>query len=206
MNRRFKLKEKGGQRIEKGRRHKQGDYSLLLPVVRKEDIPEQYRHTAIEDLLLYHNLNYPFDSYNRAKMLILTCIDHRIMLNLPHNFSYIIRNSGAKVDNVEFAVSFVVAVAKIKTIALIGHMDCRMLNVERNKAGFIKGLEEQGWRRHRAEKFFERMQPVFGIKNVVSSLIDDVTMLRSWYPKALIVPLCYSEKEKKLYLVKEDRA
>ncbi|MBI5326912.1 MAG: carbonic anhydrase [Deltaproteobacteria bacterium] len=206
MNRQFKLKGKGSQGRGKSRRHKQSDYSLLLPIVRKEDLPEEYRHTAIEDLLLYHNLNYPFDSYNRVEMLVLTCIDHRIMLNLPNNFSYIIRNSGAKIDNVKFAVSFAVAVAKIKTIALIGHMDCMMLNIERHKTGFIKGLEEQGWKRHRAEKFFKKMQPVFGIKNVVRSLIDDAAKLRSWYPKTLIVPVCYSEKEKKLYLVKEDRA
>lgn len=180
--------------------------NMLTPVWSKDDILDYYRHTAIEDLLLYHNLNYPFDSYNRAEMLVITCIDPRITLNLPYSFAYIIRNGGAKIDNVKFAVSFAVAVAKIKTIALIGHRDCRMLNVERHKACFVKGLEEQGWKRHNAEKFFKKMQPVFGIKNVVRSLIDDAAKLRPWYPKALIVPLCYSEKEKKLYLVKEDRA
>jgi len=57
-------------------------------MLKKDDIPECYRHTPIEKLLLYHNLNYPFDSYNNAEMLILMCIDNRIMLRLPDNLMW----------------------------------------------------------------------------------------------------------------------
>jgi len=75
-----------------------GSYSkdILLPILKKEDIPECYRNTPVEKFLCYHNLNHPFDLYQKAEILALMCMDYRKILNLPENFAYIIRNSGQK--------------------------------------------------------------------------------------------------------------
>lgn len=202
----FTLKATAGKGRPQTTAYPMDSDSRLLPVFKSDDIPEHYRETPFESLFMYHNLNYsPAVSYNMPEMLILTCIDHRITLNLPYNFCYMVRNGGAKMDNVAFSIAFAVAVAKIKAIALIGHRDCRMRNIEKHCREFIRGLECQGWKKHKAEKFFKKMQPLFIIKNVADSLKADAARLRRLYPKVAIVPLYYSEKDRKLYLVKENK-
>lgn len=179
--------------------------NMLTPVWSKDDIPDYYRHTPVEKLLLYHNLNYPFGSYSNAEMLILTCIDHRIMLHLPDNFSYIVRNGGAKINTVLFPLSFIVAAAGVKTVAIIGHNDCRMRDLETHRLGFVHGLTEQGWAKKRAENFFVKMKSSFEIKDEASSVLADAGTLRSRYSNLLVAPLYYSVEDKKLYLIKEGR-
>jgi len=177
--------------------------NTLVPVLRKDDIPDCYKHTPLEKLLLYHNLNYPFGSYSNAEMLIVMCIDNRMQLHLPDNFSYIVRNGGAKINTVLFPLSFIVATTGAKTVAVIGHSDCRMRDLETHRLGFISGLTEQGWTKKRAENFFVEMKPSFAIKDVASSVLADVRTLRSRYSNLLVAPLYYSVEDKKLYLIKE---
>ena len=177
--------------------------NTLVPVLKKDDIPDCYKHTPIEKLLLYHNLNYPFGSYSNAEMLILMCIDNRMKLHLPDNFSYIVRNGGAKINTVLFPLSFIVATTGAKTVAVIGHSDCRMKSLETHRLGFISGLTEQGWTKKRAENFFVEMKPSFAIKDVASSVLADVRTLHSRYSNLLVAPLYYSVEDKKLYLIKE---
>jgi len=177
---------------------------MLLSILKKDDIPECYRHTPIEKLLLYHNLNYPFDSYNNAEMLILMCIDNRIMLRLPDNFSYVVRNSGAKMENVVFPLSFAVTLGGIKTIAVIGHSGCRMKDLKMHKLEFVKGLSGQGWETDRAENFFLKSSPVFEMGNIIDSIITETMRLRSCYLNVLVAPLYYYVEDKKLYFIKED--
>ena len=179
--------------------------NTLVPVLRKDDIPDCYKHTPLEKLLLYHNLNYPFGSYSNAEMLILMCIDNRMKLHLPDNFSYIVRNGGAKINTILFPLSFIVATTGAKTVAVIGHSDCRMRDLETHRLGFISGLTEQGWTKKRAENFFVEMKPSFAIKDVASSVLADVRTLRSRYSNLLVAPLYYSVEDKKLYLIKEGR-
>jgi len=184
-----------------------GSYNkdILLPILKKEDIPECYRNTPIEKFLCYHNLNHPFDLYEKAEILALMCMDYRKMLNLPENFAYIIRNSGAKIKGVTFALSFAVAVAGINTIAVIGHSDCKMINVKRHRAAFVNGLVRHGWKRQRADKLFSKMYLKFEIKDEIESIVTETKKLRSQYPKTQIVPLYYKVKDKSLCLVIEDR-
>jgi carbonic anhydrase len=177
----------------------------LLSIHAREDIPENYRDTPIEKLFFYHNMNYPFGSYRKAEMLILMCMDHRKMMKVPDNFAYIIRNSGAKIDGVTFAISFAVAVAKINTIAVIGHSNCRMIDVGRYGVDFVQGLIEQGWKRQKANRLFSKMHKVFEIKNVLASIINEAKKLRSQYSKVQIVPMYYKVEDKNLYLVSEDK-
>lgn len=179
--------------------------NTLIPVLRKDTIPDCYKHTPIEKLLLYHNLNYPFGPYSNAEMLVLMCIDNRVKLHLPDNFSYIVRNGGAKINTVLFPLSFIVATTGVKTVAIIGHNDCRMMDLETHRLGFISGLTEQGWTKKRAENFFVKMESSFAIKDAASSVLADAGTLRSRYSNLLVAPLYYSVEDKKLYLIKEGR-
>jgi carbonic anhydrase len=63
----------------------------LVNISTTDDIFPEYRQTPIGLLLEYHNLNRPFESYDRAQLLIGMCMDNRNHLRLPDNFAFIIR-------------------------------------------------------------------------------------------------------------------
>ncbi len=118
----------------------------LISINSSEDIPAEYRGTPIGLLLEYHNLNREYDTYTNASPLIGICMDNRKHLHIPDNFSFIIRAGGANLRYSEFKVSFAIAVGKVRHIALIGHNNCRMVNLSSRRDAFINGLVEiAGW-------------------------------------------------------------
>src|SRR6187455_570718 len=120
----------------------------LIPVLTKEDIPAEYRDTAIGRLLEYHDLGRPFDTYQSAELLIGMCMDNRKHMTIPDNFAFIIRSGGANLRYSEFKVSYAISVGGVKSIALIGHNQCGMVNLVARKNIFINGLvENAGWDR-----------------------------------------------------------
>lgn len=168
------------------------------------DIPEEYRNTPIGLLLEYHNLGKPFDSYDRAQLLIGMCMDNRKHLNIPENFAYIIRSGGANLRYSEFKVSYAIAVGKVKHIVLIGHNNCGMVNLVARKNEFIEGLvENAGWEKDKAEEHFMQFAPMYEIGNEADFVLSESKRLGSRYPKVLIAPILYLVKENKLYLLKE---
>src|SRR3954469_10959963 len=120
--------------------------SHLLPVTTMDEIPEEYRNTPIGLLLEYHNLDRPFEPYDRAKLLIGMCMDNRKHMHMPDNFAFIIRSGGANLRYSEFKVSFAISIGQLSHIALIGHNNCGMVNLISRKKEFISGLVERaGW-------------------------------------------------------------
>lgn len=126
------------------------------------------------------------------------------MLNIPENFSFIIRTGGANLRYSEFKVSFAIAVGGVKHIALIGHTNCGMVNLISKKEVFVKGLTEiAGWTKEQAEEHFYHYGPMFEIGNEVDFILSEVKRLRQRYPKITIAPLIYKVEDNKLYLVRE---
>ncbi len=120
----------------------------LLAISSESDIPEQYRGTPIGLLLAYHNLNRAYESYSNAQLLIGMCMDNRKHLHIPDNFAFIIRAGGANLRYSEFKVSYAIAVGGVRSIALIGHNQCGMVNLMERKDIFINGLvDTAGWDR-----------------------------------------------------------
>ena len=170
----------------------------------KNDIPEEYRGTAVEELLCHHNFGHEPDSADdTARIAILTCIDPRVTLRLPDGFAFVLRNAGAKTSGMEFALSFAVAVCGVRTVAVIGHGGCNMAGVGRHKADFVDGLERCGWKRSEAERFFFTMSPRFATEDIADSIADEARRLRGLYAGVLIAPLYYSVKDGLLYTVDE---
>src|SRR3954467_13556789 len=112
----------------------------LAPVTNAEEIPPQYRGTPISELLEYHNLGRPFEQYDRARLLVGMCMDHRKHLRVPDNFAYIIRAGGANLRYSEFKVSYAIAVGGVRAIALVGHTNCGMVNLVSRREQFIDGM------------------------------------------------------------------
>ena len=179
--------------------------SRVSLVEKEEDIFPQYRNTPIGRLLEYHNLNRPYIDYSSAEILIGMCMDSRKHLHIPENFAYIIRSGGGNLRYSEFRVSYAIAVGGVKSIALIGHNNCGMVNLMARKEQFIQGLvENAGWPREEAEDHFYHFEPMHEIGNEVDFICSEAKRMRLRYPKILVAPMLYKIESTKLFLIKED--
>ncbi len=176
----------------------------LSAVTSKEDIFPEHRDTPVGLLLEYHNLNRKYDPYTQAQLLIGMCMDNRKHLQIPDNFAFIIRAGGANLRYSEFKVSYAIGVGGVKSIALIGHDQCGMVNLVARKDIFISGLvENAGWEREQAEQHFMQLAPLFEIGNEVDFVLSEAQRLRLRYPKIQVAPLLYKVGDNLLYQVQE---
>lgn len=177
----------------------------LIDISSTEDILPEYRATPVGLLLEWHNLGRPLEPYTTAQLLIGMCMDNRKHLRMPDNFAYIIRTGGANLRYSEFKVSYAIAVGGVRSIALIGHTQCGMVNLVARRELFIQGLvDHAGWPRERAEEHFANFAPQFEIGNEVDFVLSEAKRLRLQYPRIQVAPLLYRVEDNRLYLLKED--
>jgi carbonic anhydrase len=178
--------------------------STLIPITSHDDIPPPYRDNPIGLLLEYHNLGRPHETYSVARVLVGMCMDNRKHLRIPDNFAFIIRSGGANLRFSEFKVSYAIAVGGVRHIALIGHSQCGMVNLQARREQFVQGLiEGAGWSPDRAEQHFLDFAPLFEIGNEIEFVLREVTRLRLRYPKIVLAPLLYRVEDNRLYLIDE---
>ena len=105
----------------------------------------------------------------------------------------------------EFKVSYAIGAGGVKSIALIGHNQCGMVNLIARKEIFIRGLiENAGWERQQAEEHFMQLAPMFEIGNEVDFVLSETKRLRLRYPKIQVAPLLYKVEDNLLYQIRED--
>ncbi len=176
----------------------------LIPIRKVEDISPEYRDTPIGLLLEYHNLSRPFDTFTDGQLLIGMCMDHRKRIRIPDKFAYIIRTGGANLQQNEFQISYAFAVGGAKAIALIGHTQCGMVNLNARRELFVQGLVDNvGWEKKYAEEHFMKFAPLFEIENEVEFVVSEAKRLRLRYPKNPIASLLYRVEDHLLYLATE---
>lgn len=177
----------------------------LIKITKREDIFPEYRDTPIGLFLEYHNLNRPFEEYSKAEVLTGMCMDNRLKLKIPNNFSYVIRTGGANLKDLEFNTSYAVAVGGIEYIIVLGHTNCAMINLMSRKNQFIEGLVDTGgWSRYLAEEHFLYSEPIYEIKNEIDFVLKETKRLRLKYRKVVVVPMIYRVKTHHIYLIKEN--
>ncbi len=177
----------------------------LIAVTDAQDIFPEYRNSPIGLLLEYHNLRRPVEAYTNAQLLIGMCMDHRKHLRLPDNFAYIIRAGGANLRPSEFKVSYAIAIGGVRSLALIGHNNCGMVNLMSKKDQFIQGLvENAGWKRQAAEEHFMQSVALFEIGNEIDFVVGEAARLRLRYPEIQIAPLLYRVEDNLLFLIREN--
>jgi carbonic anhydrase len=177
----------------------------LIPVKNEKDIPGEYLNTPVAALLKYHNLHQPFQTYNQAQILIGMCMDNRKHLNIPDNFAFIIRSGGANLRYSEFKVSFAIGVGGVKSIVLLAHTNCGMVNLAAKRETFISGLHERaGWSKEQAEEHFLNYAPMFEIGNEIDFVLSEAKRIDTRYPKIQIVPMLYKVEDNLLYLISEE--
>ena len=174
----------------------------IIPVIKKKDIPKEYRSNPIGLLLEYHNLNRKFDACPQAQLLIGMCMDNRKHLHIPDNFAFIIRSGGANLRYSEFKVSYAIAVGQVRHIALIGHNHCGMVNLNSRKEEFINGLADgAGWEKEAAEEHFMNLAPMHEVGNEIDFIMSETNRLSKRYPKIQVAPLHYRVEDNRLYCI-----
>ncbi|MEG6616864.1 carbonic anhydrase [Peptococcaceae bacterium 1198_IL3148] len=179
--------------------------TTLISVNNKSDIYSKYQNTPIAELLEYQNLNKPFEKVDHAKIVVGMCMDNRKSLRIPENFAYVLRSGGGNLRNLEFCVSYAVAVGGVKAIALIGHNYCGMVNLAAKEEKFVNGLVAAGWEYQAAVDHYKHFAPHYEICNELDFLQTETKRLRDRYPKILVAPLMYQLEDNRLYLLDEDR-
>ncbi|MDD3225061.1 MAG: carbonic anhydrase [Clostridium sp.] len=175
----------------------------LIKVRNKSDITENYKNTPIGKLLEYHNLNKASEKVENAELLIGTCMDNRIKINVPQNFAYVIRTGGGNLHNSDFYVSYALS-SGVKAIAIIVHNDCGMVNLASRKEKILSGIvEATGWRMDQAENYFNSFAPMCEIVNEIDFARIEVDRLRKLYPNVLVAPLFYNVTDDLLYIIQE---
>lgn len=175
----------------------------ITPVLKKKDIPKEYRSNPVGLLLEYHNSSRQFDMYPQARLLIGKCMDNRKHLHIPDNFAFIIRYGGANLRYSEFKVSYAIAVGQITHIALIAHNHCGMVNLISRKKEFINGLVNRaGWSKEAAEEHFMNLAPMHEIGNEIDFIMSESNRLSSRYPKIKVAPLYYRVEDNRLYCIR----
>lgn len=165
--------------------------------------------TPIEDLLLFHNEKKSVPSgYDNPQLLISLCMDQRISLNLPRGFAFTLRTPGSRLQGLEFAVSYAIAMAEVRTLAVIGHTDCAMTKVQDLKERFVKQLDDwhDQWDAQDALKHFEQWAPVFYIKDMKEHIRSQVAWISKIFPDLLVAPLIYRVEDHHLVLLEDNES
>jgi carbonic anhydrase len=173
-----------------------------VAVRNERDILPAYRGTPIETLLAYHNFARFHRDHCEAELLIGTCMDPRVRLEIPSSFAFILRCAGANLRVLEFDVSFAIAVAGIRSVCVIGHSECRMVDVASKREAFVSGLVGNArWDRQLAEEHFDQDSSRYDLGDVVSSVRREALWLRETYAGVTVAPLFYSLDDRSLYQV-----
>jgi len=176
----------------------------LIEIKTSEDIFPEYRNTPVGLFLEYNNLGRKFEKHKKAELLIGMCMDSRQVLNIPYNFTYVLRTGGANMRDIEFNISYAIAVEGIKYIIVLGHTNCAMINLMSKKDEFIKGLVDTGgWEKYLAEEHFYQSEPIYEIKNEIDFVLKETRRLRLKYRKVTVVPMLYRVKTNQIYLIGE---
>lgn len=165
---------------------------LLRPVEREPDVLDEHRGTPIGDLLAAHNLGRSLPFTPTADLLIVTCMDHRVTLDIPDCFAYQVRTAGATPEPVLSNVAFAIAVAGVRAIAVITHTDCAMCRAADSAASMTGHLvEREGWCGDAAREQERQLRHVHRIADPISSAWAHARRLARRFPSCVVAPLLY---------------
>lgn len=152
----------------------------------------------IDEMLAYnksfveqkHYKQYETDSYPNKKMVVLTCMESRLVellpkaLNIQNGDVKMLKNAGAIIRKPFDTImkSILVAVHNLRTeqVLVIGHYDCGMSHV--NTKEFINNMMEKGIKRETLETLedagIDLHEEFHGFDTVEDSIKQSVDMIR----------------------------
>lgn len=167
--------------------------TIALTAVHTEaDILPAYRGTPMADLLRYQNLGSPPRACTRPEILIASCLEQQAALRVPEGFAISVHTAAASLKRDPFKVSWAIGVAGISAIAIIGHDDCRLVDLRSRREQFVvQMIESAGWERPAAEQHFDHWSDLFEVDDPALFVATEAARLQNRYPKILIAPLLY---------------
>ena len=128
------------------------------------------------------------------------------MLHLPKGFAYTLRTPGSRLQGLEFAISYAIAMGGVRALAVIGHSDCAMTKLKELKERFVKQLDRwhTGWEEQECLRHFEQWVPTFHIKDMNDHILSQVQLISGIFPDLLVVPLIYRVEDGRLYPLEAD--
>lgn len=172
---------------------------LLHAIDSPRDMPARWHGTPIDMLIRSHNFGEEFESTGEPHLVLVTCMDFRIILKGPDRFAYVIRRASGTLRGKEFELSYAVS-RGVKHLVLLGHNDCAMSRVEEYRETMINTLIQQGWPEARAEKFFDDNCERYSISGELDALQAECARIKSIFPKLEVAPLFVSLRENQLYV------
>lgn len=168
----------------------------LAPVRSETDVLPAYRGTPVAELLRFQNLGTDNAAtqvrYARPSILIATCLEQVAALRIPEGFAISLHTAAASLKRDPFKVSWAIGVAGVSAIAIVGHDDCRLVDLRNHREQFVvQMIEAAGWERPAAEQHFDHWSDLFGIDNPVEFVAAEAARLQNRYPKILVAPLLY---------------
>jgi carbonic anhydrase len=173
----------------------------LLELNTREEIPQQWRNTPIESFILSQNCGWPIQTSGKPELLIGTCIEFRYALPIPRMFAYVIRRASGRLIGSEFSVAYTIA-RGVEHIAIVGHNDCGMSQLNQMAPHVVDALADQGWSRHTAQHYVDTQAKRLAISNELDTLKEEYKRLRKIFPKMKIAPLFVCLYDGKLRLPK----
>ncbi len=174
--------------------------TIALTAVHTEtDILTAYRGTPIGDLLRYQNLGLAPRQYPRPEVLVATCLEQHAALRVPEGFAISLHTAAASLKRDPFKVSWAIGVAGVSAIAIVGHDDCRLVELRSHREQFVvQMIEAAGWERPAAEQHFDHWSDLFEVEDPAGFVAAEAARLQSRYPKILVAPLLYQSATGKL--------
>ena len=174
----------------------------LRATLTEADILPAWRNTPIGDLLRYQNLGAPARRHARPEVLIATCLEQRAALRIPEGFAIQLHTAAASLKRDPFKVSWAIGVAGVSAIAIVGHDDCRLVELRNHREQFVvQMIEAAGWERPAAEQHFDHWSDLFEVEDPAGFVAAEAARVQSRYPKILVAPLLYQSATGTLHQV-----
>ena len=171
--------------------------SALSAVRTEADILPVYRGTPVADLLRFQNLGgpaaeaRPAGKRGKPEILVATCLEQDAPLRIPAGFAIVLHTAAASLKRDPFKVSWAIGVAGVSAIAIIGHDNCRLVDLRSHREQFVvQMIESAGWERPAAEQHFDHWSDLFEVDDPAGFVAAEAARLQNRYPKILVAPCC----------------
>jgi carbonic anhydrase len=173
----------------------------LLPLDSLEKIPDYWRGTPIEQLVMAENFGHQINPSPTPQLLIAACIEFRYALPIPKMYAYVIRRASGRLIGSEFSVAYVLS-RGVKYLAMIGHNDCGMTKVKESAPSMVQALVDQGWNKDVASEYISYQSARYMMSDELDGLEREFHRLRRLFRKVFIAPLFVCLSDTRLYLPK----
>ena len=170
----------------------------LIPVNSVDDVLPEWKGSPIERLLEFHNLGISSAPFDQPQMLIGTCMDFRVSIQIPDRFAFVLRTGGANFSANEFHIAYAISVGGVRAFAIIGHDDCGMHRLSNERTLFINGACEAGSDNVQAGDYYDQNVDACTIPDPAEFTFNEATRYAKLFPDVTVAPLLYTVGDGKL--------